>query len=760
VNHIAVNRRSFLLSGTAAASWLALPAFARGAMQKLETAHLSPRLEALLARMSLADKAAQLNLVPTALGIGLGFNPANPSAGLQKQLSDARAGRLTGIFNVSSPDAARLLQEAALAAPLGIPLIFGADVIHGHRTVFPVPLAEASAFDPALAERTARIAAVEAAGSGIDWTFAPMVDIARDARWGRGVEGSGEDVFLGTALAAARVRGFQGRSLRDDDAMLACPKHFAAYGAVESGLDYNTVDISEQTLRDVYLPPFRAALEAGALSIMASFNEISGVPSHANPKLLRTILRDEWGFEGFVVSDYTADLELIAHGVAADERDATRLAFLAGTDMCMASGFYPKYLPDLVEKGEVPAERLDQAVRRVLAMKERLGLFDDPFRRMAPARSKARSRRPAHLALAREAARRSIVMLRNEGDLLPLKPAGQRIAIIGPFAEGKHDLVGPWTVFGSDAESVDLASGVRGAVADPSLVTVSKGCDVNAPISGGIEDAVAAARGADVVLLAIGETQFMSGEAQSLADIVLTQPQQALAEAVAATGKPIVVLLKNGRALALKGAVLAAPAILVTWFLGSEGGNAIADILFGRESPSGRLPVSFPQLAGQVPYYYAHKSTGRPNPPGPQQAFKARFIGIYHQARFPFGHGLTYGRFDYSGLDLSSPSLARDGSLAVSATITNRGQRAASEVVQLYVHDVVGSLTRPVRELKGFHRVTLAPGASERVTFRIDAEMLGFTGLDMRRRSEPGLFKLWIAPSAEAEGLSGSFTLT
>ena len=666
--------------------------------------------------------------------------------------------RLTGVFNGNGAEMARRMQSAAMENRLKIPLIFAADVIHGFRTIFPIPLGEAASFDPLLAERCARMAAFEATASGIAWTFAPMVDIARDQRWGRAMEGAGEDVLLGQLMAAARVRGFQGRSLSSPDAMLSCAKHFAAYGAAEAGLDYNSVDISERSLREIYLPPFKAAFDAGAHSAMASFNEINGVPSTANRWLMQDLLRDEWGFDGFVVSDFTGDAELVRHGFAADERAATKLAFMAGVDMSLQSGFYAKYLPGLVESGEVPLARLDQSVRRVLAMKARLGLFDDPFGRIDRKRETANVLTKPALALAREAARDAIVMLKNEGDLLPLRKGGLRIAIVGPFASGPHHINGNWVVYGDNGRAVDVAAGIKAAVADPAMVTVTHGSDVEEPLPGGIEAAIAAARAADVVILAVGEGERMSGEAQSRTEIVIPPPQQALAEAVAATGKPIVVILKNGRALALEGAVAAAPAILVTWFLGTESGHAIADILFGDQSPSGRLPCSFPHASGQEPYYYAHKSTGRPNPAGGLQPYKAHFRGIPNSALYPFGHGLTYGAIAYSDLSAAS-ELAWDGELALAATISNRGRRRASEVVQLYIHDRVASVTRPVRELKAFRKIELAPGESKKVAFRLRREQLTFIGLDNRPTAEPGAFDVWIAPSAEAEGLHASFEL-
>ncbi|MEA3059366.1 MAG: beta-glucosidase, partial [Sphingomonadales bacterium] len=656
---------------------------------------------------------------------------------------------------------ARIMQTAAVReSRLKIPLIFAADVIHGHRTIFPVPLAEVASFEPDLARRTAAAAAFEAAGAGIDGPFSPMVDVARDQRWGRGVEGAGEDVLLGRLFAAARVQGFQGGDLKSTERMLACIKHFAAYGAAESGLDYNTVDMSEARLREVYLPPYKAGFDAGALSAMASFNEINGVPSTGNHWLMTDLLRGEWGFQGFVVSDYTGDEELIAHGYAKDARDAARLAFLAGVDMSMQSGLYRQHLPHLVRSGAVPQAKVDESVRRVLALKAMLGLFDDPFRRIDVKRETARTMLPKTRALAREAGRKSIVLLKNEGDLLPLPRLGRKIALIGPFAAGAHDLVGPWVVYGDDAKAVDLATGVRAALADKNGLIVAQGSDVEAPLPGGIEQAVAAARQADMVILAIGEGANMSGEAQSRTDIVVPEPQQQLAEAVAALGKPVVVVLKHGRALALQGAVANAPAILATWFLGTETGNAIADVLFGAYSPSGRLPASFPRASGQEPYYYAHKSTGRPNPPGPLQPYKAHFRGIPNSALYPFGHGLTYGKIDYSGFSQNGPTIPMSGTIEVAATVTNRGTRAAEEVVQLYTHERTASFTRPVRELKAFRKVALAPGESEVVRFTLRAADLSFYGADGKLRLEPGTFDVWIAPSAETDGVRGSFDLT
>jgi beta-glucosidase len=757
---LAISRRAALMGAGAVAAWLASPA--RALLQAAGDVQVPAFVDQLIERMTLEEKAGQLQLMASAWGGGaaLSLNPPGSGSDFQQQLGEARQGLLTGVFNGNGARMARIMQTAAAKeSRLKIPLIFAADVIHGHRTIFPVPLAEVASFEPELARRTAEAAAFEASGAGIDWTFSPMVDVARDQRWGRGVEGGGEDPLLGSLFAAARVRGFQGADLKSDSHLLACIKHFAAYGAAESGLDYNVANMSMRRLREVYLPPYKAGFDAGALSAMASFNEINGVPSTGNRWLMTDLLRGEWGFKGFVVSDYTGDEEMILGGYAKDGRDAAKLAFLAGVDMSMQSGLYRQHLPGLVRSGEVPEAMVNQSVRRVLALKAMLGLFDDPFRRIDEKREAARSMLPKTRALAREAGRKAIVLLKNEGDLLPLPRSGKKIALIGPFASGAHDLVGPWVVYGDDSKAVDLASGVRGAVADPAAVTVVQGSGIADAVAGGIEQAVAAARDADVVLLAIGESFDMSGEAQSRTEIVIPAPQQQLAEAVAAVGKPMVVVLKHGRALALEGAVADAPAILASWFLGTETGNAIADVLFGAYSPSGRLPASFPWKSGQEPYYYAHKPTGRPNPPGELQPYKAHFRGIPNGARYPFGHGLTYGRFAYADLALSAPAMPMNGSIRVSARITNSGKRAAEEVVQLYVHDRVASITRPVRELKAFRKVALAPGQSQVVSFTLTPGDLAFYGLQDRSVIEPGTFDLWLAPSAEAEGVHGTFEL-
>ena len=706
------------------------------------------RVDALIERMTIEEKAGQMTCLADAFRP---FNPPNPQAGIQdeKRLSEEiRKGRVGCLFNGIGVAGARRAQELAVKeSRLGIPLLFAGDVIHGLKTIFPVPLAEASAFDPDLAERSARAMAEEATAAGLHLTFAPMADVARDQRWGRVVEGAGEDVTLTALLTAAKVRGLQGKDLRRADSLLACPKHFAAYGAVAAGLEYGSVDISEETLRETHLPPFSAAFAAGALTTMASFNEINGVPATADRALLTDILRGEMAFRGFVFSDYTADEELIAHGYAEDERDAARLAVLAGVDMSMQSGLYVRYLPELVRSGAVPMGTVDVAVRRILYVKMALGLFDNPWRSLDEEAERTRIYTPARRELAREIAGRSIVLLKNSG-ILPIDPNKDRkIALVGPFGEDRDNLYGPWAFYGDPGKGVDIATGLRAALPSDAKLIVEPGCGISEAIEGGTTRAVAAARSCDVVLLAIGESQTMSGEAQSRTTIEIPPAQQALADAVAATGKPVVVLLRHGRALALHNGVANAQAILATWFLGSEAGHAVADVLFGKVNPSGKLPVSFPWESGQEPFFYDRKATGRPVVDN-RTEYRARYTTTDNSARFAFGHGLSYSDFVLDNLKLSDTALRWDAAVEVSAKITNKGSRRGSEVVQLYVRDRVASRTRPIRELKNMERVTLDPGQSKTVRFRIVRKELEFVGSGNRRIAEPGLFDIWLGQSS------------
>jgi beta-glucosidase len=710
---------------------------------------IDSEIESLISKMTIEEKAGQLTIIADASRTMTGgVNPEFNRRKLDALLTEIRAGRVGALMSGNGASAARDTQRIAMReSRMKIPLIFAADVIHGFRVVFPIPLAEAASFEPDLAYRTSRVAAIEATAGGLQWTFAPMVDIARDQRWGRVAEGAGEDVYLGKLFAAARVRGFQGDDLRSERSLLATPKHFAAYGAVAAGMDYNSVEISEQALREIHLQPFKAAFDAGALSTMSSFNDINGVPATANHWLLTDLLRNEWGFKGFVVSDYTSDHELILHGYAADDAHAAQLSINAGMDMSMQSGVYVGQLPKLVESGRVSMDVVDEAVRRVLRVKKALGLFDNPYRSLDPKREARDIDTPEHRALARDAARRSMVLLRNEGQLLPLAKS-TRIALIGPLIDDHENLHGPWTLFGDSKDSITLKQGLQRAGAN--IVSMAIGSNIEFAIDGGIEAAIAAAKSADVVVLAIGEGENMSGEAQSRTQIIVPDAQQKLAEAVAAVGKPIVVLLSTGRALALEGAVRDADAVLLTWFLGSESGNAIADVLYGAFNPSGRLPVSFPRDSGQQPYYYNHRRTGRPNTDPKKPEFTARYREVPNEAMYPFGFGLSYTTFEYSDTNVSAPSLAWDGNVTVTSQVTNSGSRAGEEVAQLYVHDRVASITRPVRELKGFRKLQLAPGQSTQVSFELTRRDLEFVGLNKQWIAEPGEFDIWIAPSSSS----------
>ncbi|RXD06804.1 beta-glucosidase [Sphingomonas sp. UV9] len=736
--------RRQMLTGGAAIAGLSLGSTAAFAQ--------SDRIESLIAKMTPAEKAGQLSCFSDQIRpIGVPFNPGLATGGAAEQIARIKTGQIGMLFNGVGYAGAKAAQDAAMATRLKIPLIFAGDVIHGLRTAYPLPIAEACAFDPDLALRTARAAALETTALGIHWTFAPMVDVARDQRWGRVAEGSGEDPYLGIQLAVARVRGFQGDNLRDPTRMAACAKHFAAYGAVSGGQDYNFTEISPATLHEVHLAPFKAAVDAGVATLMSAFNDIDGVPSSGNHWLMTDLLRGEWRFRGMVVGDYTADEELIAHGYAKDGRDAAKKAFMAGMDMAMQSNLFNLWLPDLVEKGEVPLARLDEGVRRVLHLKDAIGLFDNPYRSVSQKAERTSVSTPAMLKLSREAGARSIVLLKNEGNLLPLKKNPGRIALIGPFAEDRKNVVGTWAFMADEALNVSVAQGLR---ARGLTVTTAQGSEIEAPLPGGIAAAVAAARGADIVLLAVGESQLMSGEAQSRTEITIPAPQMALAEAVAATGKPVIVLLRHGRALALHGAVKNAPAIVATWFLGSESGNAIADVLFGDVNPSAKLSASFPNESGQEPYFYNHKNSGRPAPDTGSQEYKSRYRETKNEALYPFGHGLSYTSFTVSNVVV--PARMTD-TLTVTATVTNTGARAGDEVVQLYIHDQVASRTRPVRELKGFARVSLAPGASKRVTLTLKREDLRFWG-DGDWVVEPGMFDLWVATSS-IDGEKQSFEL-
>ncbi len=711
------------------------------------------KIDALLSRMTLEEKVGQLNQYSSAFDV---TGPA-PSAGAQKAMYDQiRTGLVGSMLNVTGAEATRKAQQIAVEnSRLKIPMIFGLDVIHGYRTIFPTPLGEAASWDVAAIEQSARIGATEAAAAGLHWTFAPMVDIARDARWGRIMEGAGEDVYLGSQAAAARVRGFQGKDLAALDTIAACAKHYAAYGFAEAGRDYNTVDISEQTLRNVVLPPFKAAADAGVATFMNSFNEIAGIPSTGNAHLQRDILKGEWGFQGFVVSDWGSIGEMIPHGFSLNLEHAARQAITAGSDMDMESRAYVAHLAALVRAGKVNEKLVDEAVRRILRVKFALGLFDDPYRYSDAAREKQVMSNPAHAAAARDVARKSIVLLKNEGGLLPLDKGVKTIAVVGPLAADKDAPLGNWRAQAVAGSAVSVLEGIQAAVPPSTRVVHAEGVKlvtgmrnfgarsvINTTDRSGIPAAVEAARTADVVVVAVGEDAFQSGEGRSQADIGFKGLQEELLKAVLEANKKMVVVLMSGRPLTLGWTGENAPAILEAWHGGSQAGHAIADVLFGDYNPSGKLPVAFPRVVGQLPMTYAHKSTGRP---GPQPGVTwSAYTDVPNDPLYPFGFGLSYTTFTYSEPKVSAAEIAAGGSVQVSATVTNTGQRAGTEVVQLYVRDLVGSVTRPVKELKGFQKVELQPGQSREVTFTLKASDLAFYTAAGKWEAEPGAFRVFV----------------
>ena len=693
--------------------------------------------DSLLSLMTLDEKLGQLNQLTAA---DYESRPDSLAALIGR-------GGVGSLMDAIGADTVRALQRLAIhGSRLRIPLLFADDVIHGFRTVFPIPLGEAASWDTALARGTAHIAAVEAAANGIAWTYAPMVDIARDPRWGRIMEGAGEDPFLGAAFAAARVRGFQGTDLRASTSVAATAKHFAAYGGAEGGRDYNRADISERTLRDVYFPPFRAALCAGAQTLMASFNDIGGTPSHANRWLLTDVLRDEWQFDGTVVSDWNGVVELLPHGVAADRANAGALALHAGVDIDMVSQIYVKDISDAIRTGRIPMRELDDAVRRVLRLKFRLGLFTDPYHGASEARARAVTLTAENRAVAREAARKSIVLLKNDGRVLPLRRDIGTIAVIGALAIDSASTLGNWAARANPADAVTVLAGVRSAVSPRTRVVYARGASPASTDTSGIAEAVRIAKGANAVILVIGETRDMTGEASSRASLELPGAQQRLVEAVQATGVPAIAVLMNGRPLAISWLHEHMPAIVETWFGGVEAGNATADVLFGAYNPGGRLPVTFPRATGQVPIYAAHTNTGRP--PSADNSYTSRYLDMPWTPLYPFGYGSSYTTFTLGAPKVSAAVLAPGGSLDVAVEVTNTGAIAGDEVVQLYLRDDVASVVRPVAELRGFQRVRLAAGESRTVHFAIDEQALAFHDTSMARVAEPGSFTVFTGADA------------
>jgi len=747
-----------------------LPAQILAPTPSLDNPEAEQRITKLLGEMTLEEKIGQLvHFADSSTG------PGAPHPNYREQVAQGSVGSLENVTGATETNA---LQKLAVEkSRLHIPLVFALDVIHGYRTIFPVPLAMASTWDPMMIQRASRVAAEEATREGIRWTYSPMVDIARDARWGRIVEGAGEDPYLGSAMAAAYVRGYQGARLDDPQSMLACVKHFVGYGAAEAGKDYNSVEISERTLRQVYLPPFHGAVDAGAGSIMSAFNSINGVPATSNSFTLTHVLRQQWGFKGVVISDYGAIRETIAHGTALDGKTAARKAVSAGVDIDLESNLFSRHLLELVRSGEVPQETIDEAVRRVLRIKFALGLFDHPYV-PEPASGGKPQLDPANVEFARTVAERSFVLLKNAisngRSTLPLDPKTRTIALIGPLADSAADMLGCWRARGDAADVVTLRAALTSRMKQQGgQVIYAAGTRILTKDDSGFVEAVAAAKKADVVLMAVGEdAQWMTGEAASRAHLGLPGNQQRLLEAMAATGKPIVLIVFSGRPLTLQWAVDHIPAILQAWFPGVQAGPALVRALFGDVNPSGKLTVSMPRSVGQEPLYYNALNTGRPAdgvdltlpPTNNREKYHARYVDEQNSALFPFGYGLSYTTFSYSPLTLSTAQLSADtlnrGSetVRVSTTVKNSGTRAGDEVVELYLRLRGTSVARPLRELKGFRRISLGPGESQKIDFTIGRNELAFWNIDMQDVVEPANASVWIGPNS-AEGQSAEFVI-
>jgi beta-glucosidase len=721
------------------------------AQQRL--AVISAKVDALIGQMTLAEKFGQLEMSgPT----GVNGTPG------QTLLDEVRNGQVGSVLDLVGVANINQVQQAALQSRLRIPVIFSLDVIHGYKTIFPVPLAEASSWDPAAVANDEAISADEATADGIKWTFNPMVDVARDPRWGRVVEGAGEDPFLGSAIAAAKVRGYQGSDFSAPDKMAATVKHFAAYGAPVAGREYNTVDMSTQQLLNDYLPPYKAAIDAGAASVMSAFNSLDGVPASADPYLLSTILRKEWGFGGTVVSDYQAIQELIDFGFATNGADAARLALTAGVDIEMGvqipSQFatYPAFGPDLVRTGQVSLATINNDVRHVLTLKYLAGMFAHPF--TDPTRVQTAELTPAHLAAARTMAGRSMVLLNNNNNALPLSAGVSKVAVVGPLADDPSDQLGPDVPIGYSVDQgkvVSVLNGIKAAVPD-ATVTYAQGCDTSCASTSGFAAAVSAAQASDVTVVVVGEPAADSGEASSRSDIGLPGRQLALVQAIAATGKPYVVVLMNGRPLTIGWLADNAPALLEAWFPGTEGGDAVADVVFGIVNPGGKLPMSFPRDVGQIPISYNELPTGRPY--DPNNKYTSKYLDVPNTPQYPFGYGLSYTTFALSDLHLSAGSISANGALTVTADISNTGTRTGDDVAQLYIHESGTTILQPVRRLDGFQRVTLTPGQTKTISFTLGPANLGFFNNQGQFAVEPGSVDVYVGDSSVG-GLHDQFTV-
>jgi beta-glucosidase len=718
-------------------------------------------ISGLMSQMTLEEKIGQLNLP------SVGFDITGPrlSENVEQKIKNGSVG---GVFNTYTPNAVRKLQELALTQTrLKIPLLFGYDVSHGHRTIFPIPLGLAASWDTALIERCAAAAADEASADGLHWTFSPMVDITRDPRWGRVSEGAGEDPFLGSEIARAMVSGYEQGDVSKPNAIMSCIKHFALYGASEAGRDYNTVDMSRIRMYNEYLPPYKAAVEAGASTVMTSFNEIDGIPASGNKWLLNDLLRKEWKFDGFVVTDYTAIMEMENHGVG-DKAKVSELAAKAGVDMDMVSEYFIEELPALVKAGKVKESLIDAACRRILEAKYRLGLFSDPYRGLSDERAKAQIMNREKQTLSKEAAVESIVLLKNDPAVLPIDPS-LKIAFIGPLVKDQRNLIGNWSGAGDYTQAVSLWSALENQFGTAKLL-YAKGCNLiddqvlrtTLNSHGGritvdslrspqqlIAEAVETAKRADVVVAVLGEGFGMSGEAASRSNIELPENQKELLKALKNTGKPTVLVLMNGRPLALEWEDKSMDAILETWFAGTRAGEAIADILFGKANPSGKITMTFPRNVGQIPVYYNHKNTGRPF--NEKSKFTTKYLDVSNDPLYVFGHGLSYTTFEYSEIQLSDTLLSAKNSLTASVKLTNSGKRAGKEVVQLYIRDLTGSISRPVKELKAFRKMALQAGESQTVTFTLTPDMLQFYDSSLKLTAEPGEFQVFIGESSATD---------
>ena len=719
-----------------------------------QTKTIDQKVTELLNKMTLEEKIGQLNQYT---------NDANPTGPLvinPNKEREIKGGLLGSMLNVNGADRTRKYQELAMQSRLKIPLLFALDVIHGYKTTFPIPLAEAASWDLKAMEHSARIAATEASASGIHWTFAPMVDISRDPRWGRVMEGAGEDTYLGSKIAFARIKGFQGK-LGDLNSVMACTKHFAAYGAVTGGREYNSVDISNRMLWEVYLPPFKAALDAGAATFMNAFNDINGIPATANKYLQRDILKGKWNFKGFVVSDWGSIGELVTHGYSKNDTEAAYSAIMAGSDMDMESNSYRNNLAQLVKDKRVPIATIDDAVKRILRKKFELGLFDDPFRYCNQERQDAAINNPEHTKIAREIAAKSIVLLKNERNILPLSKETKTIAFIGPMVKPKRINHGFWAVNLKEVDSTYIVSqweGLENKVGKTAKLLYAKGCDIEGTNKAGFQEAIDIANQSDVVIVSIGERYNMSGESKSRSNIHLPGVQEDLIKELQKTGKPIVVLINAGRPLIFNWTADNMPTIVYTWWLGSEAGNAIADVLFGDYNPSGKLPMTFPREEGQIPIYYNHFNTGRPSI-NEEKLYKSSYIDLPNTPKFPFGYGLSYTTFNYSNLKLSKTKMKASETIEVTLDLTNKGKYAGEEVVQLYLQDKFASLIRPILELKDFQKIKLEVGETKTIKFIIDNQKLSFYNEKLVFDSEAGDFNLMIGSSSEDIRLKSSFEL-